>query len=1053
MTWLSTMSNIRLRWRLLGAFGLVLLAVYVQSAFTYRTTQHSSDTRKSVQTSFQVITLAGQTLSNLVDMETGYRGYLITGDRAFLEPYLQGQQAYPLQLSELERLTTNDPAQQKRWRDLAQRAATWQTEVTEPGLVLRQDVTDGRQPASAISALVATGQGKQQFDAIRAVVADAVNLETTLLTTRIGADRSAENLLLKIIAWGTLGVIVGGFLIALLMARSLALPLERVTAAARRMDEGNLGARASESGGGELRRLAQAFNSMASTVQRRQTETEAVREALRRNEERLKSIIETMAAGVLIFDREGRFIQTNAAGEEILGLDRSGIEGSPYAAPPFRRLTLDGEPFPLDQSPFELVRRTGVPARGVEMMLEQPDGTRTIVSVSAAPLRSAEGAFTGAVAVFTDVTDQKLVEIHLNGTLQALNRQYRVAEHASSQQRAVLDAASDAMVLIAPDREILTMNQCFAELFGLASADARTLSLRDIEEILPDLFDEGERLLGQIDSALKDSQRRFEEMVVQSFPVRREFALFSTPVHSTDGEHLGRLFVLRDVTKEREVDRMKSEFVSLVSHELRTPLTSIKGYVDLLIEGEVGDVTEEQVEFLGIVKSNADRLVALINDLLDISRIESGKIDLTRTSQSLLEAVRAVTTSLRMQLQAKEQHLEISVPGDLVVFADSNRLVQVLTNLLSNAHKYTPSGGQIAVRAISEAGMARVDIQDSGIGLSEEEQEQLFTRFFRANNRTTQEVGGTGLGLTIVRSLIELHGGEISVSSTVGKGSTFSFTLPLAAQVDRVASPISAMGLRPGGRVLVVDDEPDIANLVGRYLERAGYTVLVANNSSTALSLASSERLELIILDIQLADVDGFTVLEQLKSQPQTADIPVLMLSVMPDDGRSKRLGAVDYLNKPISEGELLARVDLALATEPTGPILVVDDDTDVRNLLVGHLRRAGFAVVEARDGGEALERVRDTSPSLVLMDIRMPVMDGVEALRRLRMQEETSRIPIVMMTASPGVMESNRSAVELLGGGVILSKPWTAEELAAVIGRAGLPFGLALPALSSEAP
>jgi signal transduction histidine kinase len=229
-----------------------------------------------------------------------------------------------------------------------------------------------------------------------------------------------------------------------------------------------------------------------------------------------------------------------------------------------------------------------------------------------------------------------------------------------------------------------------------------------------------------------------------------------------------------------EVDTMKNEFISLVSHELRTPLTSIKGYTDLLIAGEMGQVTEEQTEFLGIIKNNADRLVSLINDLLDVSRIEAGKIELDLTPLDLGELTRDVVRSFRPQIEGKRQRLTLSAEDGLPrVDGDCNRLTQVLTNLISNAHKYTQAGGEIDVLVGKEGLGLQVQVSDNGVGMSEDELQHLFEKFFRAHNRATQESGGTGLGLVIARQIVEKHGGKIWVESAPGKGTTFGIVLPI----------------------------------------------------------------------------------------------------------------------------------------------------------------------------------------------------------------------------------------------------------------------------------
>ncbi len=488
----------------------------------------------------------------------------------------------------------------------------------------------------------------------------------------------------------------------------------------------------------------------------------------------------------------------------------------------------------------------------------------------------------------------------------------------------------------------------------------------------------------------------------------------------------------------QEANRLKTEFVNMVSHELRTPLTSVQGYVYLLLEGQAGRLGDEQQECLTVIKNNAERLLGLINDLLDISRIEAGRTDLHRTALDLAHLIRGVVSSFRPLIDAKRQALTVEISDALpAVWGDSARVTQILTNLVSNAQKYTPAGGRITIAAQPESGFARVDVRDTGVGLSHEEQARLFTKFFRGQNRATQGVAGTGLGLVITRALVELHGGCITVSSAPGQGSTFSFTLPGTTATPDVAGPdLPAAPALRGARVLVVDDEPDIANLMRHYLERAGLQVLLASGGAEALRLATAERLDLITLDILLRDMDGFTVLERLKSDPATAMIPVMLISILPDEGRGKLLGALDYLHKPVREHTMVERVNRILAGDRARRVLVAADDADVRTLLAGHLRQAGYEVVEATDGAEAVARAQQASLGLVLMDIRMRTMDGLAALRALRAEPTTRNLPVIMMTASPSVFEESRPAIEALGGVGLLAKPCTAEELATAIAR-----------------
>jgi DNA-binding response OmpR family regulator/two-component sensor histidine kinase len=488
---------------------------------------------------------------------------------------------------------------------------------------------------------------------------------------------------------------------------------------------------------------------------------------------------------------------------------------------------------------------------------------------------------------------------------------------------------------------------------------------------------------------------------------------------------------------------MKDEFVSLVSHELRTPLTSIKGYVDLLIDGDAGEVTEEQKEFLDIVKSNSDRLVMLVNDLLDVSRIEAGRINLRLQPVDLAGSIDEVAASLQPLIEQKGQSLKLELPEDLPqVMADRDRVVQIMTNLLSNAHKYTLEGGAVTVRAHDGENEVQVEVSDTGVGMTSDDLDKLFAKFFRAQNPATQNVSGTGLGLNIVRSLVEKQGGRIWVTSEPMKGSTFSFTIPTdgkraTATTATAGGPAQPAGTKVGARILVVDDEPGIAALIRRYLERGNYQVLVAHDARTALETARRDRPDLMTLDVNLPGTDGFTLLEWLKADPETALIPVIMLSVVEDTGRGLLMGAVDYLPKPIDERALLRHVGSIVRSQEPQVVLVADDEQDIRALISGHLRRAGHQVLEAADGEQALQVARaERGPNLALLDLRMPRLDGLGVLRALRDDEATRTLPVVMMTSSPGMSASDRSAIDQLGASVLLHKPSSAEELAELIGH-----------------
>ncbi len=611
---------------------------------------------------------------------------------------------------------------------------------------------------------------------------------------------------------------------------------------------------------------------------------------------------------------------------------------------------------------------------------------------------------------------------YINDQALRLSEMLTYQEEEASKVRAILQSVADGVIVVDRESRILLANPAAQQILGMAREE---LEGRTTQE-LPGLFMPG--------GIFAEEHARFEL-------VDRYINVHSADVVTDTGETLGTVFVLRDITREVEADRSKSEFISTVSHELRTPLTSIKGYVDLILLGSVGEVSPMQRSFLDVVRSNSNRLVELINDILDISRVETGRIVLNREPLSLFDLVEEVIESARTEIERKQLDLQVEVPPDLpVVHADRKRVVQVLTNLVSNAYKYTREGGRLAIAASSADGFLRVSVTDSGVGISKEDQKKLFTRFFRADNPLRDEVGGTGLGLAISKSFIELHGGRMWVESELNVGSTFSFTLPLSAaeqgpppaRPEQVASAVAGeLVPRPGHHILVVDDDPHIGDLLRHQLERAGYTVSVAHRGEQALEIARREVPHLITLDILMAGMGGFEVLEQLKADERTADIPVVIISIVAERENLMAMGAVDFLPKPLDETELLATIRRVLGSgRAIARVLVGDDDPDIVGWLRRVLQEQGCEVQEAGDGEAVLEAVVSSPPDVILLDLRMPKLDGREVITRLKMREDTRDIPIIVITASSVDKERDRVQVLGLGAESFLTKPFTAAEL-----------------------
>lgn len=609
-------------------------------------------------------------------------------------------------------------------------------------------------------------------------------------------------------------------------------------------------------------------------------------------------------------------------------------------------------------------------------------------------------------------------------------------EHAeASRSQAILTSIADGVIVFDGRGGAIIANPAIGRILECSAED---IAGSDIESLMGEAVDADDR---EMIVGLLRRREKHRSSVKFDWGAKTLSATFA-PVRG-EQEDVGTVAVFRDFTREAEVDRLKSDFVSIVSHELRTPLTSIKGYLDLVLMGAAGPFNKQQESFLKITKDNAERLHELVSHLLDISRIEAGKLDLDIQVISLPKIIDQIAGSLRKEFEDRDLTLTVELrPGLPETFGDPNRIAQILDNLLSNAYKYTVEGGaKIGVRVAGDA--LQVDVTDTGVGIIQEDREKLFTRFFRAEEAMVRQQPGSGLGLNITKSLVELHGGKIWVESEPGRGSTFSFTLPLPVGLMEVAeAPVAeVVAARPedvdtltmptvpipaGPWILVADDDVSVAALFKRQLEREGFRVTVVSQGSRVVEIARQLRPELITLDL-IMEVDGLSVLEKLKADPITSDIPVVIISVVPESQKGLSLGAVDYLTKPLDEGQLLAcirRVFKQLGGGGRNKILVVDDEIDIVGWLKHSLTHYGYEVLEAYDGIQALEVAAEDNPDLILLDLKMPRMDGRSAMRRLREQEDTRDIPIIVLTANPVRDEAERA--QMLGMGVrdFLYKP-----------------------------
>ncbi len=611
----------------------------------------------------------------------------------------------------------------------------------------------------------------------------------------------------------------------------------------------------------------------------------------------------------------------------------------------------------------------------------------------------------------------------------ALREQNQVLAGLNHRMESVLNATNDGIALLNREGRFALVNRRMCEMLGTRP---EALIHQSLAEVRPDLMQRlgrPERLASHLAALTEDDLRDpigvAEETIELTHPQHKFLQIYTAPVQGGDGDEvIGRIIALRDVTRERELDKMKTEFISVVSHELRTPLTSIKGYGDLLLSGAAGEVTELQSEFLGIIQAGTTRLTNLINDILDISRIESGRIELRHEPIDYRGIVGDTLRMMKAAADEKQVRLEEALPDTMPpVCGDADKVTQVLTNLVGNAIKYTPAGGWVRVCLVVTGGAGVTTcVADSGIGIAPEDQKRLFQKFFRADNSSTREAGGTGLGLVIAKTIVELLGGAIWLESETGQGSRFYFTLPLVPPEEAApaAVPLPDRGI---ALVLVVDDDAFVRGLIQHHLHRRGYGTLGADGGADALQKARQHKPDVVTLDIMMPGMDGFRLLRALKLDPATATIPVIILSVIGDPSRGDlSLGAFSFLQKPVDEQRLAETIAAALVSahgalpSPALPtvsergadgsslwarVLSVSPDTSAHyseaalQRLAGH----GIALAHVTTAAEAITRTVTESPDILLLDTALPEADLFELITVLKAEEEAARIPIVLLT------------------------------------------------------
>ena len=600
----------------------------------------------------------------------------------------------------------------------------------------------------------------------------------------------------------------------------------------------------------------------------------------------------------------------------------------------------------------------------------------------------------------------------------------RALEQNEARLRSVVEGAVDGIVTIRTDGTIESVNPAVGTIFGYAEHE---LVGQNVSTVIPEPHRAGHD--GHIRRYLETGEAHILGKVQQLEGCRKDGTTFPLDLSVSEvrtGEL--RLFVgiLRDVTEREEAhhaleeakedaeaaSRSKGQFLANMSHELRTPLNAIIGYAEMVAE-ELEERNEpELVTDVGKVRSAGRHLLGLINDILDVSKIEAGRMDLHFEQVDVHQFLQDAVATVKPLMDENGNELVLDAVGELGrIQMDVTKLRQILFNLLSNAAKFT-SRGRVTLRVRRVEGddhdWLDVSVRDTGIGMTAEQLEHVWEAFSQAEASTTRRFGGTGLGLTISRSFCEMLGGTLDVESTPGEGTEFALRvpaietvgLPRARRERRLQAASEETPLAILDVVLVIDDDPATRDLVRRFLGRQGMKVVGAANGREGLRLAAALAPTAIVLDVMMPGMDGWAVLDALKANPELAHIPVIMLSMVDEQRLGFALGVDAYVTKPVDRArlsEVLAPFRLESATPS---VLVVEDDADARSLLARRLKRLGWEVSEAADGIEALERLADLTPDVILTDLMMPRMDGFEFVDHLRREDRWREIPVLVLTS-----------------------------------------------------
>ena len=724
------------------------------------------------------------------------------------------------------------------------------------------------------------------------------------------------------------------------------------------------------------------------------TELKRTEHNLRLSEERNRLLFESNPHPVWVYDLE------NFA---IIDVNEAAIRNYGYSREEFLTLTIkDIRPAEDVPAVLESVAKSGTVSEENRIWRHRrKNGTLLDVEVTSHPLVYA--GRNARLVVSTDITKRKQAE-------EALRQ-------SEERFRLLVSGVKDyGIFMLDPEGRVASWNTGAERINGyqaneiLGQSFSRFYTPEDIAQNKP---------AEELRVAATESRVEDEGWRVRKDGSRFWASVVITAVRGERGELLGFSKITRDVTERKQIqedlvrakeeaersNKFKDQFLSTMSHELRTPLNAVLGFSDLLTEERYGPLNDRQRRYVTHIHTGGQHLLRLINDILDLSKIEAGRLQLAIESVLVKTSFDEVVDSLRPLADKKSQTLVQQASSDLSVRADATRFKQVLMNLLGNAIKFTPEGGKIELAAHQLGEVVRVEVRDSGPGIPPEEQQRIFEAFYRLS-QTDKAPEGTGLGLAITRRLVELHGGYLGLESQPGSGSCFYFTLPTVPTFQREGTRKTESGLNTGvsPRILVIEDDLAAAQLLQSQLVSSGYEAVLCDQRQRAVEVAAELRPDAITLDIIMKPVNGWQLLSNLKSDPRTAGIPVIVVTIVDQRATGALLGADEYIVKPVQKEMLLAAVERCLNLRGQigrgRSILVVEDDPPTREFIAEMLSKHGYVVSTAVDGAKARDQVAASLPELVILDLILPEVNGFQLLAEWRSDSRTAEVPVFVLTS-----------------------------------------------------